>query len=64
MHELLHIAFPDMSETKIDAIARMITYHLWRQGYRRKGKALAPYKQLIQEKVRPLYHELAQRLYA
>jgi len=39
VHELLHIAFPDMSETKIDAIARMITYHLWRQGYRRKGKS-------------------------
>jgi hypothetical protein len=38
VHELLHIAFPDMSETKIDAIARMITFHLWKQGYRRKGK--------------------------
>lgn len=38
VHELLHIAFPDMSESKIDAIARMITFHLWKQGYRRKSK--------------------------
>jgi hypothetical protein len=25
-----------MSESKIDALARVITYHLWRQGYRRQ----------------------------
>lgn len=39
VHELLHIAFPDMGETKVDAIARMLTYHLWRQGYRRRGQS-------------------------
>jgi hypothetical protein len=38
VHELLHLCFPDMGETKVDAIARTITYHLWRQGYRRQGK--------------------------
>jgi hypothetical protein len=36
VHELLHLCFPDMSESKIDALARVITYHLWRQGYRRQ----------------------------
>ncbi len=30
-------------------------------GYRRKGKAVAPYKQFIKETVRPLYFELAKR---
>ncbi|MBI5362798.1 MAG: methionine synthase [Planctomycetes bacterium] len=30
-------------------------------GYRRKGKALAPYKQFIKDTVRPLYFELAKR---
>lgn len=38
VHELLHICFPEMSESKVDAIARTITYHLWRQGYRRQHK--------------------------
>jgi 5-methyltetrahydrofolate--homocysteine methyltransferase len=30
-------------------------------GYRRKGKAIAPYKKLIKEKVRPLYFDLAKQ---
>jgi len=30
-------------------------------GYRRKGKAVAPYKQFIKDKVRPLYFELAKQ---
>lgn len=36
VHELLHICFPDMGETQVDSVARVITYHLWRQGYRRQ----------------------------
>ena len=39
VHELLHMAFPDWSEPQIDAVARFLSYHLWRQGYRRKGKS-------------------------
>ena len=38
-----------------------ITLFQFQWGYRRKGKALAPYKQLIQEKVRPIFHELAKQ---
>ncbi|MFO1011208.1 MAG: methionine synthase [Planctomycetota bacterium] len=30
-------------------------------GYRRKGKAIAPYKQFIKDTVRPIYFELAKR---
>jgi 5-methyltetrahydrofolate--homocysteine methyltransferase len=30
-------------------------------GYRRKGKAIAPYKQFIKDHVRPIYFELAKR---
>jgi hypothetical protein len=36
VHELMHLCFPDLCESKIDGIARVITYHLWRQGYRRQ----------------------------
>lgn len=39
IHELLHLAFPDWSEPQIDAVARFLTYHVWRQGYRRQGKS-------------------------
>ena len=38
VHELLHMAFPDWSEPQVDAVARFLSYHLWRQGYRRQGK--------------------------
>jgi len=38
-----------------------ITLFQFQWGYRRKGKAQAPYKQLIQEKVRPIFHELAKQ---
>src|SRR5258706_896011 len=38
-----------------------ITLFQFQWGYRRKGKAQAPYKKLIQEKVRPIFHELARR---
>lgn len=37
VHELMHICFPDLSESKVDGVSRTITYHLWKMGYRRRG---------------------------
>jgi 5-methyltetrahydrofolate--homocysteine methyltransferase len=48
----LHSVLPYVNET---------TLFQFQWGYRRKGKALAPYKKLIKEKVRPLYFDLAKR---
>lgn len=36
VHELMHLCFPDLCESKVDQISRVITYQLWRQGYRRQ----------------------------
>jgi 5-methyltetrahydrofolate--homocysteine methyltransferase len=38
-----------------------ITLFQFQWGYRRKGKAVAPYKKLVQEHVRPIFHELAKQ---
>jgi len=35
IHELLHIMYPDDSETKISRNASTITHHIWKKGYRR-----------------------------
>lgn len=34
IHELVHVILPDMSERGVEDITRMLTYHLWRLGYR------------------------------
>lgn len=35
IHEILHIMYPDDSETKISRNASTITHHIWKKGYRR-----------------------------
>ncbi len=38
-----------------------VTLFQFQWGYRRKGKAVAPYQKFIQEHVRPIYHALAKQ---
>lgn len=35
IHEILHVMYPDDSETKISRNASTITHHIWKKGYRR-----------------------------
>jgi len=35
IHELLHVMYPEDSETKISRNASTITHHIWKKGYRR-----------------------------
>ena len=35
IHELLHIAYPNMSEKEVEKGANKITNSLWKQGYRK-----------------------------
>lgn len=35
IHEILHIMYPNDSETKISRNASTITHHLWKKNYRR-----------------------------
>lgn len=35
LHELLHIYFPDLSETKVDKISRKMCSELWKLKFRR-----------------------------
>lgn len=35
IHEILHVMYPDDSETKIARNASTITHHIWKKGYRR-----------------------------
>jgi hypothetical protein len=35
IHEILHMMYPEDSETKISRNARTITHHIWKKGYRR-----------------------------
>lgn len=34
-HELLHIAYPEMTEEEVDRGAKLLIKHAWRQGLRR-----------------------------
>ena len=36
IHEILHILYPEDSETKISRNAATITHHIWKKNYRRK----------------------------
>jgi hypothetical protein len=35
IHEILHILYPEDSETKISRNASTITHHIWKKNYRR-----------------------------
>jgi hypothetical protein len=35
IHELIHIHFPDLSETNTDRIAKNITSNVWKKGFKR-----------------------------
>lgn len=35
VHELVHVAFPDLSETGTNEVTRLLVTHLWKQQYRR-----------------------------
>lgn len=35
IHEILHLMYPEDSETKISRNAATITHHIWKKGYRR-----------------------------
>lgn len=38
IHEMLHILFPDASETKVNRAARAIAIAAWEKGYRRMAR--------------------------
>ena len=35
IHEILHVMYPNDSESKISQNASTITHHIWKKGYRR-----------------------------
>lgn len=35
IHELIHLAFPDMPETKVRKGANLVAHHVWKQKYRK-----------------------------
>jgi hypothetical protein len=38
IHEILHVLYPEASETKISRHASTITHHIWKKGYRKLKK--------------------------
>lgn len=38
VHEILHILYPEDSETKISQYAATLTHYIWKKGYRRTKK--------------------------
>lgn len=39
IHEILHVLYPDQSETSITQFAATLTHYIWKKGYRSGRKA-------------------------